>query len=56
MKLRRHHGLRMENSVNAEREAVRLKRKCDTLFSGVSRGLSRRMAMLKFAASNGERG
>ena len=43
------------NSVNAEREAVRLKENA-TLFSGVSRGLSRRMAMLKFAASNGERG
>ena len=38
-----------------EREAVRLKENA-TMFSGVSRGLGRRMALLKFAASNGERG
>ena len=43
------------NSVDPEREAVRLKQNA-TLFSGVSRGLGRRMALLKFAASNGERG
>lgn len=43
------------NSVNAEREAVRLKENA-TLFSGVSRGLARRLALVKFAASNGERG
>lgn len=43
------------NSVDPEREAVRLKENA-TLFSGVSRGLGRRMALLKFAASNGERG
>ena len=43
------------NSVNAEREAVRLKEN-STLFSGVSRGLSRRLAMLRFAAGNGEMG
>ena len=43
------------NSVNAEREAVRLKENA-TLFSGVSRGLSRRLAMLRFAAGNGEMG
>jgi flagellar basal-body rod protein FlgB len=43
------------NSVDPEREAVRLKEN-SILFSGVSRGLGRRMALLKFAASNGERG
>jgi len=43
------------NSVDPEREAVRLKENA-TLFSGVSRGLGKRMALLKFAASNGERG
>ena len=43
------------NSVDPEREAVRLKEN-SLLFSGVSRGLGRRMALLKFAASNGERG
>ena len=43
------------NSVNAEREAVRLKEN-STMFSGVSRGLSRRLAMLRFAADNGEMG
>jgi flagellar basal-body rod protein FlgB len=43
------------NSVDPEREAVRLKENA-TMFSGVSRGLGRRMALLKFAASNGERG
>ena len=43
------------NSVIAEREAVRLKENA-TLFSGVSRGLSRRLAMMRFAATNGERG
>ena len=43
------------NSVDTEREAVRLKENA-TLFSGVSRGLARRLALVKFAASNGERG
>ena len=43
------------NSVNAEREAVRLKENA-TLFSGVSRGLSRRLSLLRFAAGNGEMG
>ena len=43
------------NSVVQEREAVRLKENA-TLFTGVSKGLSRRLALLRFAASNGERG
>lgn len=42
------------NSVDAEREAVRLKENA-TMYGGVSRGLGKRLAMLKFAASNGER-
>ena len=42
------------NSVVAEREAVRLKEN-STLYSGVSRGLSRRLAMMRFAASDGTR-
>ncbi len=43
------------NSVVAEREAVRLKENA-TVYSGLSRGLSRRLAMLRFAASDGSRG
>jgi flagellar basal-body rod protein FlgB len=43
------------NSVVAEREAVRLKEN-STLYTGVSRGLSRRLAMMRFAASDGTRG
>ena len=43
------------NSVVTEREAVRLKENA-TLFSGVTRGLSRRLMMMRFAATNGERG
>ncbi len=42
------------NSVDLEREAVRLKENA-TMYGAVSRGLGKRMAMLKFAASNGER-
>ncbi len=42
------------NSVDAEREAVRLKENA-TMYGGVSRGLGKRLALLKFAASNGER-
>jgi len=42
------------NSVVAEREAVRLKEN-STLYTGVSRGLSRRLAMMRFAASDGTR-
>ena len=42
------------NSVVAEREAVRLKEN-STMFTGVSRGLSRRLAMMRFAASDGTR-
>jgi len=42
------------NSVDTEREAVRLKENA-TMYGGVSRGLGKRLAMLKFAASNGER-
>lgn len=42
------------NSVDIEREAVRLKEN-STMYAGVSRGLGKRLAMLKFAASNGER-
>ncbi|MCA9492167.1 MAG: flagellar basal body rod protein FlgB [Myxococcales bacterium] len=40
------------NSVNVEREMVRLGEN-QMLFSAVSRGLSRRLAMLKFAANDG---
>jgi len=43
------------NSVVAEREAVRLKEN-SMMYTGVSRGLTRRLAMLKFAASDGTRG
>lgn len=43
------------NSVVAEREMVRLSENA-TLYSGVSRGLSRRLAMLRFAASDGRTG
>jgi flagellar basal-body rod protein FlgB len=43
------------NSVIPEREAVRLKENA-TLYASVSRGLSRRLAMLRFAASDGTRG
>ena len=42
------------NSVVAEREAVRLKEN-STLYTGLSRGLSRRLAMMRFAASDGTR-
>ena len=42
------------NSVDTEREAERLKENAP-MYGGVSRGLSKRLAMLKFAASNGER-
>jgi flagellar basal-body rod protein FlgB len=42
------------NSVVAEREAVRLKQN-STLYTGLSRGLSRRLAMMRFAASDGTR-
>lgn len=42
------------NSVDAEREAVRLKENA-TMYGGVSRGLGKRLSLLKFAASNGER-
>ena len=42
------------NSVDPEREAVRLKQNA-TMYGGVSRGLGKRLALLKFAASNGER-
>ena len=42
------------NSVDPEREAVRLKQNA-TMYGGVRRGLGKRLAMLKFAASNGER-
>jgi hypothetical protein len=40
--------------VDAEREAVRLKENA-TMYGGVSRGLGKRLSLLKFAASNGER-
>jgi flagellar basal-body rod protein FlgB len=40
------------NSVNAEREMVRLGEN-EMMFSAVSRGLSKRLAMLKFAANDG---
>jgi len=43
------------NSVVAEREAVRLKEN-SILYSAVTRGLSRRLAMMRFAASDGSRG
>jgi flagellar basal-body rod protein FlgB len=42
------------NSVDLEREAVRLKENA-TMYMAVSRGLGKRLAMLKYAASNGER-
>lgn len=42
------------NSVVAEREAVRLKQN-STIYTGVSRGLSKRLALMKFAASDGTR-
>ena len=41
------------NSVQLERELVRLKTNA-LQFSGVTRGLSKRLAMLRFAASNGK--
>lgn len=40
------------NSVNAEREMVRLGEN-EMMYSAVSRGLSKRLAMLKFAANDG---
>jgi len=40
------------NSVVAEREAARLAEN-SMLFSGVSQGISRRLAMLRFAAGDG---
>lgn len=40
------------NSVTLERETVRLTEN-SMMYGAVSRGLSRRMAMLRFAASNG---
>jgi flagellar basal-body rod protein FlgB len=41
------------NSVVAEREAARLAENA-TLFSGVSQGISRRLAMLRYAAGDGK--
>jgi flagellar basal-body rod protein FlgB len=41
------------NSVVAEREAARLAENA-MLFSGVSQGVSRRLAMLRYAASDGK--
>jgi flagellar basal-body rod protein FlgB len=43
------------NSVVAEQEMVRLTENA-MMYSGVSRGLSRRMAMLRFAVSDGRTG
>jgi len=40
------------NSVQLERETVRLTEN-STMYTAVSRGLSKRLALLKFAASNG---
>lgn len=40
------------NSVNAEREMVRLGEN-QMMFSAVARGLSKRLALLKFAANDG---
>ena len=40
------------NSVNLERETVRLTENA-MLYGAVTKGLSKRMAMLRFAASNG---
>ncbi len=40
------------NSVNAEREMVRLRENA-VLYTAVARGLSKRLAMLKFAANDG---
>ncbi len=41
------------NSVVAEREAARLAENA-MLFSGVSQGISRRLAMLRYAAGDGK--
>ena len=41
------------NSVVAEREAARLAEN-SMLYSGVSQGISRRLAMLRYAAGNGK--
>lgn len=41
------------NSVNAEREAVRLTEN-SLMYDSVAKGLSRRLAMLRYAASDGK--